>query len=171
MKNHYRNMLVDIKVEAGQGVPMSVVDAAVAHLRQSSRRRRDSFEKRDEVWVVFDCDEHPEIARALDKARANNVGIAYSNPCFELWGLLHFVDHDAPITRHEVQRRIKEHMPGYDQSKSKAFDYELMREKCVDAEIRAERMAARRMQEGVPRGNPYTSVFELTRLIRKNGTT
>ncbi|MGP0093466.1 MAG: RloB family protein [Xanthobacteraceae bacterium] len=159
-----------VKVELGpHGVPTSLVEAAVTYLNRSRRRRRDSFEKRDQVWVVFDCDDHPNLRAAIARARDNGVNVAYSNPCFELWALLHLEDHDAPISRQHLQRRLANLMPGYDAQRSKRIDYELIRTAYNEADERAERMARRRVEEGDAMGNPYTDVYELTRRIKENG--
>jgi hypothetical protein len=54
----------------------------------------------DEVWCVFDVDEHPKLAEARDQANANGIQLAVSNPCFELWLLLHFQEHRAHAGGH-----------------------------------------------------------------------
>ncbi|WIY05612.1 RloB family protein [Amycolatopsis mongoliensis] len=46
--------------------------------------------RRDELWAMFDRDQHEGIPQAFDKASAKNVKIAYSSPSFDLWLLLHF---------------------------------------------------------------------------------
>src|SRR5260221_4566447 len=99
------NMLVDLKIIDSAGVPMSLVNEAMrvrADLSKRAKNSNNSFEERDQVWAVFDCDDHPEIVRAIEQAVAAGVQIGYSNPCFELWALLHFQDHDAPIGRREL---------------------------------------------------------------------
>jgi hypothetical protein len=164
LRAEYRNVLIDVKISGGQGVPTSIVDAAVEH--RKSARTYDSFEENDQIWIVFDRDEH-DIARAFNKARDNGIGVAYSNPCFELWAILHLTDHDAPLDRSQLQQLLEKKMPKYKRRGSKCFDYEMIRSSVEMAEDRAEKMAARRVQQGDPLGNPYTSVYELTRLIRQ----
>lgn len=44
----------------------------------------------DEVWLVFDKDQHPNIPKAFSDARDSVVKIAFSSKCFEYWVLLHF---------------------------------------------------------------------------------
>jgi hypothetical protein len=150
------------------GVPLTIVERAIEERRTYRRRTRDSFEKLDEFWVVFDCDEHPKITEAIARASGGKIGVAYSNPCFELWAVLHFQDHDAPIDRHQIQGRLRKLMPKYD--KSKCLDYELMRRAYADADRRPDLMERRRREEGAPCGNPFTGVFKLTRLIKSNGS-
>jgi hypothetical protein len=53
---------------------------------------------------VFDIDEHPHVRRALELASSPGISVAVSNPCIELWFLLHFQDQNAAIDRADAQR-------------------------------------------------------------------
>ncbi len=50
----------------------------------------DNAEDDAEKWVMFDRDQHGEIPEAFARARRNGINIAFSNPSFDLWLLLHF---------------------------------------------------------------------------------
>jgi hypothetical protein len=149
------------------GVPVTLVEEAIKGKQSNRRARRNSFERDDEFWVVFDHDEHPNVRESLARARDHNIGVAYSNPCFELWAVLHLQDYDAPADRHEMQSLLKKLMPHYEECK--CFDYNGMRLAYEDAVRRAARMDLRRQEEGAPLGNPFTGVYRLTILIRDNG--
>ena len=63
--------------------------------KAAEARDRNSLEQGeiDEVWCVFDVEwprNHPNLRQATEKAKARNVNLAISNPCFELWLVLHF---------------------------------------------------------------------------------
>lgn len=163
------NMLVRLEIIGKAGVPLTMVETAVSERKRQMRQRKNSFEKKDQIWVVFDCDEHPHIPTAMAKAKAGGVEVAFSNPCFELWALLHLTDHGAPLDRHALQRRLKNEMPKYDPNGAKLFDYELLRDAYSYAVQRAERLERARMDERDPLGNPYTSVYKLTTVIVENG--
>ena len=47
--------------------------------------------KYGKVWIVFDKDDYKDIQfnQAIKRATAVNYNAAWSNPCFELWLLLH----------------------------------------------------------------------------------
>ncbi|HTS40843.1 MAG TPA: RloB family protein [Xanthobacteraceae bacterium] len=154
-------------VERGAGVPITVVRKAIE--LKSQLRTGNSFEENDKIWVAFDRDEHPNILRALNEAEAAGVFVAYSNPCFELWLVLHYRDHDAPATRREIQRALRNLMPGYDPNRSKQVMFDQICDAVEQAENRAETLERRRQAERSPRGNPSTTVFKLTREIRRHG--
>jgi hypothetical protein len=57
---------------------------------------------------MFDRDEHPNFAKAIDLADRHGINLAISNPCLELWFILHFEDQAAYIERQAAQRRAEE---------------------------------------------------------------
>ena len=60
---------------------MTVVDQAVEQKRHEAREaRRGRGRASDEYWCVFDVDQHPNLERAVEKALANGIGVAVSNP-------------------------------------------------------------------------------------------
>lgn len=109
--------VVSLRVEdTPHTAPKQLVEVACNVLRQSrlaSRRSGDPNAEVDEAWVVCDVDEHPRIHEAVEQANANGVKLAISNPCFELWLLLHFQDQTAHIDRREALRALKSHLPSY----------------------------------------------------------
>src|SRR5690606_41139889 len=85
-------------------------NAAVA----DAKRHDDDNLSFDEVWCVFDVDEHPRVNDACQMARDNNIQVAVSNPCFELWLLFHFRDSPGAQSRHDVQKMLKKYLPKFD---------------------------------------------------------
>lgn len=155
---------IDLVFQEGAGVPVSILNKA----REIIKRPKDEFSYRDQVWAVFDRDEHLGVDQVISEAAAG-ILVAYSNPCFELWLILHFPDHDRPDGRHELQRILRSLMPGYDPRKSKQVTFGAVCDGVEDAETRAEAMERRRIEENVPNGNPCSTVYKLTRVIRAHG--
>ena len=124
LKRTWTGALIDVVTRPGVGVPMTIAEKAVEYaksegLTKTSRRKKNSFEKKDEVWAVFDRDEHPNFNEAVSKCRDNNVRVARSNPCFELWLILHERDYNQPNHHHVVQKDLKNLRPEYDNQKRK----------------------------------------------------
>lgn len=71
-----------------------------------------SNEKRyDQVWCVFDKDDFSinDFNNAIQIAKANNFGVAYSNQAFEYWMILHFDDHQGGgMHRNDYDKKINE---------------------------------------------------------------
>jgi hypothetical protein len=102
--------LRSITVEGPSGVPITAVEAALS--------RRIDF---DEVWCVFDVDDHPRLKEAIHRAAQGGVQVALSNPSFEIFLLLHFEYFSKPCTRAQVRRALKKHLPEYE----KHIDFEI----------------------------------------------
>ena len=136
-------------------------------LAKRSRRKRDSFEERDQVWAVFDRDEHPNFDKAISHCKKWGIGIGRSNPCFELWLILHETDYDKPNDRHSLQKDFATLRPEYSQQGAKTPDCDDLVTRVIEAERRGELQLRNRTQERNPHGNPSTTVGRLTRAIRE----
>lgn len=168
MKRHLTGALIDIEVTGAAGVPFTLAEQACARAKALARtkRNRSSFEESDRIWVVFDRDQHPRIPEAIQKCNGSGVGIAFSNPCFELWLILHYQDFDRPDDRHAVQRYLVTLCKDYDPSNGKTTNCAQLMVSVEAAEARAEAQYVRRTDEGGPNAPPFTTVYLLTREIR-----
>jgi RloB-like protein len=168
LRAEVRNPLVEVEIDDRGGVPKTLVERAAIHKREAEREartRRDDFLSYDEVWCVFDVDEHPHLSDARQQARDNGVRLAVSNPCFELWALLHFQEQTAYLERREARSRLKRHLKSYD----KALPFPLVHPGYSRAVQRALELDRRREEATDPGGNPSTGVYRLTEQIRKGG--
>lgn len=164
--------LVKLTVLPVTGVPLTIVRAAIDErekLLAKRRRSHDSFDAVFRVWAVFDRDIHPSVPEALELARVNYIDVAFSDPCFELWPLLHLEDYGAQDGRHEVQSRLAGKMPSYDHSAGAIIDFEMIKDSFDKAYDRARLHLRERSREGCPLGCPSTTVGELVLKIRQNG--
>ncbi|HET9179710.1 MAG TPA: RloB family protein [Terriglobia bacterium] len=168
LKNELRIRLVRIQVVPVGQDPKKLVDYAVDEKRRSEREARKSGDANleyDEVWCVFDVDSHAHIPDAKQKANANGIHLAISNPCFELWLLLHFENRTAHIERQQAQSCCRGHMPRYE--KEVPFNqifpfYQLAVQRAWDLE----HWQATRGNQG---GNPSTGVHRLTERVKELG--
>lgn len=87
---------VDLRVETKQGgsVPATLVSLAVEARKKDCKGQREF----DEFWCVFDVEwpqNHPKLTSVIEEARQGGIKLAVSNPCFELWLILHFQDQNS----------------------------------------------------------------------------
>lgn len=90
---------VSIRIGRKYGMPLQLVKAAI----------KETSSHIDDVWCVFDVEAptpHPDLLEAVALAKKNNVSVAISNPCFELWLLLHFEDHQKPATATQLTKHF-----------------------------------------------------------------
>jgi hypothetical protein len=155
--------------------PLTVVEYAEKLFLEGSAA--DDIPRRafDRVFAVFDRDEHVSYSRASDKAKAldrkyrnvDDVKVPFvavaSDPCFELWLLLHFEDVRAPLHRDEASTRLRTHLPGY--AKGAADIWQQTREHVDVAIDRARRLT--QSPDPAIDGGLSTRVHELMEFLRK----
>lgn len=160
--------LIEIVIVRAAGVPKTLVERAAKMKRDSEQeaaRHRDTLLRYDEVWCVFDVDDHPMLNEARQQARDNGIRLAISNPCFELWLVLHFQDQHAHIHRKDVQRTCRSHMRDY----HKTARYADLKPNYREAVERASKLDERHARDNQPGTNPSTSVYTLTERLRGLG--
>lgn len=102
---------------------------------------------------------HPDLDRALRMARDEDLNVALSNPCFELWLLLHFQDLRGYRTSEAAQKLLETHTACGYHADRKHLKYAPLRALHPAAVERAEALRA-----AVPpgraghRANPWTDV-------------
>ena len=153
--------------------PIQVVQYARALFKVGDRRRNIQPRAFEQVYAVFDRDDHAsyfdalQLAESLDRRMKNDAkqlvsfkAIA-SVPSFELWLLLHYQDVQTPLHRDEVMRRLRQHIPDYEKGMDKAFAN--TREHLALANQRSASLAERFTAYSAP--EPYTGIAHLVRLL------
>lgn len=166
------NGLVRVSIVGAAGSPFKIVSTAVdrkIELDIAAEASEDPLDKKFEVWAVFDRDEHLKISEAFQKAKVNNINIAYSNPCFELWPILHFKQQTAHIHRHKLQSDLGKCIPNYNKKGSKEVAYGDLPDEYISARAKAIALKEEHIAIGTPLGNPYTDVYMLFDKIIENG--
>jgi len=160
-----KNPRVRIKVVGGVGDPKRIVEFAKdckIEAEEQARGAKDDNLCYDEVWCVFDIDDHARTPDARQMARDNRIEVAMSHPCFELWLWLHFADQPGMKDRHKLQEMMKKHIPNYD----KHVDYSDYAAGYDEAVKRASRLDENAKLDNDEGRNPTTGVWRLTESIR-----
>jgi hypothetical protein len=95
------NTALNVEIHPKQGAPLTLVEMAV-------ERKRDS--EVDECWCLFDVEcpqHHPNLDRAIALANAKGIKLAISNPCFEIWLMLHYNLHTRFVDTQEAERESR----------------------------------------------------------------
>ena len=165
----FSNTLVSLRIVEGVGVALTVARKAAEEaecLHSTVPERRNSFSERDQVWAIFDVDDHPGLDEAVAICNEHEVKIGRSNPCFELWLILHEEDYDRSSTCRELQTRLHAIHPEYHRKRKKTVAFEELLVRAEAAESRATAQLQRRAEEGDRYGNPSTTVGCLARALR-----
>jgi len=121
----------------------------------------------DYTWAVFDVEAagahaipHARLNQAVEEAARAGIRCAISNPCFELWLLLHFRSQTAYLNNEAARAKIRQCGCGYD---AKGFDFAKVWPRHQQAMQNATKLDARQRSTGVDLAerNPWTNVHEL----------
>jgi RloB-like protein len=148
-----RNVVLEIDWIKDAGDPLAIVQQAV------ERKQNSLSTDFDEVWCVYDVDDHKRLVDAERLAVGNGIKLAISNPCFELWLHLHFLTH-APgaMSRNKVRDAVRKRFPLYD----KKVDYNDFRSNYENAKNLAIELDRHANDLGEPGKNPTTGFYHLT---------
>lgn len=103
--------------------------------------------------------------QALALAATNSIRVAISNPCIELWFLLHYFDQEAFIDRGSVQRKWDQLTGSKDKSVSAEQVADLIA-RFPAAKSRAARLDRKHHLDGSPPlSNPSSSMKDLIEVL------
>lgn len=157
---------VRVTIDPYRAGPLQLVERAVeAQRAEVNDARRGRGRAHEQIWCVFDRDEHPNFESAVDLAVRHGIRVAVSNPCIELWFLLHFEDQTAFIDRHDAQARA-ETILGCSKVLSPAA-LESLANRYDEARQRAMRLDEKHYGDGSPPGsNPSSGVWRVIDQVR-----
>ncbi|MDR6558187.1 hypothetical protein J2809_002557 [Arthrobacter pascens] len=143
--------------------PKQIVERACHEKKKSeqlARQTKDPNAAYDSVWCAFDIDEHPFIKEACQQARDNGIETAISNPCIEVWFLLHFENRTAQLHRREARRLLENYIANYDKT---LVALSGMEGKYADAKKRAQLLDNKHTGDATlfPENNPSSGMWRL----------
>lgn len=90
--------------------PKNDTNSAPSHVfKKLKKEAKDeySFNDKDELWMIIDTDRWKNIPDIIDECnKLENMFVAVSNPCFELWLLLH-IKKISEYTEQELELILK----------------------------------------------------------------
>lgn len=175
IRSTYRLHTANVEVQPSElgTAPIQVVQYAKNLFEYGDRHRNIQARAFEQVYAVFDRDDHESYSNALRLAASLDRKLKNDNkqlirfqaiasiPSFELWLLLHYEDIQAPLHRDDVMRRLKQYIPGYEKGAGRAFATTC--DRLVTATQRAEALATRFTAETDP--EPYTAIKDLVKLL------
>ena len=92
--------------------PRSIVKYAY----KEKKRLKVNIENGDRIWCVFDVDSNTnhDLRNTLELSEKYDIPIALSNPCFELWLILHYFYHSSTITHREAPDELRRYISDYE---------------------------------------------------------
>ena len=156
LRGHLQLSNVAMKVVEKPGSPLQLVEYARASF---------SLDDFDEVWCVTDVDHYEreggKVTAALAAAAKAGISLAVSNPCFELWLLLHHEEcrghcpHCGAVTR-----RLQKRVPEYNKTRLRFADFANGVESAIERAKALEPTGTDHLR------NPSTNVWRLVNVMR-----
>ena len=142
--------------------PRRLVEEARAEKRNEHRQSVGPTE----YWCVFDVEaptQHARLHEAVQMARDNGISVAISNPCFELWLVLHYANHESWIDNDDCRSLRRQH----DGSQGKSLDGAAYMPRRREAIVRAKRLAMLHASANreLPDDNPSSGLYRLLEAI------
>lgn len=163
LKRMLRGRPVHIDMGPASGEPLKIVRSAI---KQSRNRGSDPY---DEVWCLIDVESPPQqgLSAALDLARKHDINCAASNPCFELWLVLHLCACNRYMTTKQMVRFAEEKLCSY---ASKKFKFDEIEPFIGNAISRAEALEKEHgPATALSQKNPSTAMWEFMQMLQRCG--
>lgn len=140
--------------------PMQIVNSLKNEIKEDG----------DLAFAVFDTDTDLEKEETIRKARelAINADIrtAISNPCFEVWYILHYIDSTAAyISNDAVLKKLRQYLPDYEKNQDVCSELSCNTKEAI---LRAERLRKYHQEQGheqVMEQNPSTGIDQIVKLL------
>jgi len=162
----YRNRIKVTVLETTEGcsAPMHVLD------RLDKFREEYETHEDDELWLMLDTDHWTEASHVTNftqvctQAVQKGYGLAHSNPCFEMWLLLHKEDEEA-VTSHltnceKVTMRLRDLIGGYNKRRLNLSHF-------TSGSLRAAVERAERVEQSDQERWPKEPGSHVHRIVRK----
>jgi hypothetical protein len=151
---------VNLELHPGYGMPHQLVTLAAERLADPEV---------DQCWCVFDVEwpqNHPDLPAAVELAASSGVRLAISNPCFELWLILHHEDLQRFVATDKAERYSRK----LDGRCGKSIDAARYMPLRWEAARRAELLEQRHSRNGVafPQDNPSSGMHHFLKALEQS---
>jgi len=170
-KDSLRSRTITISYSRFKGSsPWELIEKVVAEKGVLTDRGRFVNADGDQCWCVFDVDEFwnqnpTKFKVAVKLAKDNDIHLAWSNECFELWYLLHFQALQTGVSRGDYSTKLRAHF--------KRLGGKIYTKNCsvFDQILKNQPAAIKRAKQIFRKNkienNPSTAVYKLVEKINK----
>lgn len=159
----------EYKIMAGKGNntdPVGVVEDLLKSAKQEELDLKDGDMLACFIDVDFKNGRDQELRAAMKLARQNNISVFLSNPCFEIWYLLHF-RYSTKLygSNEEVIKELSSYISDYSKSKDV---YDVIENKIDQALLNTKRLESYHLENGTNdrlKKLPSTEAYKLIEMI------
>lgn len=121
------------------------------------------------LFIIADLDASKEKQEKIAELQKKNPQVRFiiSEPCFEVWFLLHYQKSLCGITNSDdAMKKLKKHLPNYEKNKS-VFSLDKDFEKLDENAIKNSKQVLAKRKNVVESGCPATAVHQVVELLLK----
>lgn len=187
--SNFKNKFINIDIQivrnsskAGKKTdPINIIKKAYEY--KSKNNDILNYKDGDRIWCIFDVDidyknhnskesKYDQIVKTKKLADKRKIDLGISNPCFELWYLLHFEYSTAFLKDYnDVEKRLKRNINSYSKSSN---IYPLLKDNTENAIENANRLRKYYIDldknlndpKDIIDCNPYTNIQDLVSYIK-----
>lgn len=136
-------------------------------------KEKNKSKKIDHVWVLFDKDDFSDenfdfAIKKLEKYsnKETKYHVLWSNQCFELWLLLHFINLEASISRKDYIEKLRLYLGNYSKTDKHIWGKILLKKGDIGFAIKN----AKKIIDNTKlpsNNNPGTKVYEIFEFYKK----
>lgn len=176
---YFNSLIHNLSLSPAQVKVYGECGSAPKSVVQFGTKKLESDSEFDQIYFVFDKDSHDSYDSALNsvtglqkrrKYRNKSISSITSNPCFEIWFLMHFEPFSQPITggggKSPCENVIKilerkTNFKNYQKGNQDSFN--LLSSRLGIAKLNSEQVLKQSITAGTPKhyGNPTTLVHKL----------
>jgi len=153
-----RGINVEIRKDAGSD-PITLV--------KFSNKIKNDYDV-DRVYCVYDVDSTDEDSLIEAQRLASNFGIisCVSNPCFEIWFLIHFSYSTTSLSSYgDVKRELSKYLSDYEKNKNVYGRLQSLQAKAILNAKQLEQHHKRECIASIRRSNPSTQIYMLVEYL------
>ncbi len=89
-KNYFQGLHSSFPKDVQRKLVIKVSKAGTDKLVEEALEKRSVLYNFADTWIVFDRDRVNNFDEIISSARKNDIGVGWSNPCFEIWFSAYF---------------------------------------------------------------------------------
>lgn len=170
MLNRKYNATINVKIksETGRKSGKELLQHAMGSIRTLPKSDKALFGK---AYIIFDKDllSNQVIQETFREANKENIGIGFSNECFEVWLASHFEKPNASFTKSNLYQKIEAHCSCSNYAKKHKDDEKFIKKHFEDRIATAIKNCEGfgSLNQTMLQNFPYTNMSEIVQEIYK----
>lgn len=168
MLNRKYNSTISVKIKpkTGRKAGKELLNHAIGSMEKLSKSDKSLLEK---AYIIFDKDQLSDkvIEETLQMANEHDIGVGFSNECFEVWLASHFEKPNASFIKSGLYEKIEKHCDCKNYEKKYKDDEEFLKKNFEDRVATAMQNCKdfKSFNQTMLRNSPYTNMSDIVKEV------